>query len=142
MQLEVNVQKVRLVYGSVKSENKSVIDNMYNGVSAEAISGSDDGVYVITNFPKDVMYKVGSSDTVDTLAKKGFVANSDDIFLNNVIIKECNCGTTYIVSPMDTIDKICSQFGLDVAQMVKINNLKTKKLFVGQRLIVDSQKIN
>lgn len=40
----------------------------------------------------------------------------------------------YIVRPMDTLDNIAQMFGVKKENIIKENNLKSEKLFIGQKL--------
>ena len=43
---------------------------------------------------------------------------------------------THIVKPMETITSICEKYNIDVDYLIKINNLTSKRLFIGQNLKV------
>lgn len=40
----------------------------------------------------------------------------------------------YIVKPTDDLKKVASKFNISVQKLILDNNLKTEKLFIGQRL--------
>ena len=127
--------KVKLVY---KNSENIAIKELYNGFDAEVITaGNDDGVYYVKNFPKDLIYVISEGDNIDYLAKNGIVVNEHDLVINNVIIQPNTFGRSYTVEPLDNLEKISNDFNISKEEIIRINKLKTEKLFVGQRLIID-----
>ncbi len=132
--------KVRIIYGSDDTiDSSDVITNFYNDYSAKIISkGADDGVYYVDNFPKDIVCRVKNNDTVESLAAMGIVVDASELYENNVIISKNLIGKVYTVRPLDTIERVSRVCGVTVAEIIKLNHLKSTKLFVGQRLFINS----
>ncbi len=47
---------------------------------------------------------------------------------------EFNNGVEYVVKPLDTLQQIAKKFDVKKEDIIKINNLKSEKLFIGQIL--------
>ncbi|MCM8804620.1 MAG: LysM peptidoglycan-binding domain-containing protein [Candidatus Omnitrophica bacterium] len=48
----------------------------------------------------------------------------------------------YIVKKGDTLSKISKQFGLSISELKKMNNLKSSKLKIGQKIVVGIKKVD
>lgn len=49
-------------------------------------------------------------------------------------IETCNNRPNYVVKPLDTLTSIANMFNITEQELIKINNLKTARVFVGQLL--------
>jgi len=93
-----------------------------------------------SNILKSFWYRIESEKELSELKTK---FNSDKILRNNedidlysgewvkVIVNDYTC---YFVKPMDTLTKISKQFNIPEDKLIKDNNIKDTKLFIGQRL--------
>ena len=88
-----------------------------------------------------VLVQVKKGDTIQRIAQ-AYNVNTDSIIRNNPnielyegeIVKIIRHNNTHIVKPMQTLDLIAKLHGVTTDKLVKINNLKSTRLFVGQIL--------
>ncbi|MBQ7798655.1 MAG: LysM peptidoglycan-binding domain-containing protein [Clostridia bacterium] len=92
-----------------------------------------------------ILYQVQKEDTLNTILSK-FSITSNNIVRNNPnidlyegeIIKIINKSRIqHIVKPMETLNSIATKYNIDEEILVKLNKLNSKRLFVGQTLIID-----
>jgi len=103
-----------------------------------------------------IFYKVKKGDTLYRISKNYNVSLAElkrlnNLFHNNIYVgqilkipvqlntKQKNTGikkTYYIVKKGDTLYSISKKYGVSVEELKKINNLKTSKIKIGQKLIV------
>ncbi len=74
------------------------------------------------------------SNVKSNLQKQGFVTDAN-------LTKDCNkvlftkkSSNIYVVGVTETLDSICKKFSLNKMDVVKKNNLKNERLFIGQML--------
>ncbi len=125
--------KVRLKVGRINEgcSNNELIDNLYRGYQAYVVGrGVDDGVYYVSNFPKDEVLVVKGGSKYQGI-------KNDQIYDNNVLINKKSLHNVYVVKPADTMEKICKICNITSEELIEKNRLKTTKLFVGQRLFIN-----
>lgn len=92
-----------------------------------------------------VWVQVQIGDTLDSVCQQ-YSVNKNNIIRNNPsidlydgeMIKIVNKTTSYhIVKPMETLSIIAKKYNIDEEKLIKINNLNSKRLFVGQSLKID-----
>ena len=88
-----------------------------------------------------VWYQVLKGDTLDMILtkfsnKSKVVRNNPniDLYEGEMIKIEINNNTNHIVKPMETLTKIANKYDKNIEDLIKLNNLKTTKLFIGQIL--------
>lgn len=59
-----------------------------------------------------------------------------DLYEGEIIKVVKNTRTIHIVKPMETLDTIAQKYDIKVANLIENNNLTSKRLFVGQTLII------
>ena len=89
--------------------------------------------------PNDNMYRLKQGETIKQVADK-FNTSIDNIEILSstlegdfVKIKKCN-HTTHVVKPLETLCDIAKIYGVSETYIIENNNLKTKRLFIGQKL--------
>ena len=77
--------------------------------------------------------------TFYNVTETNIVRNNPNIELyeGEVIIIVLKTATTHIVKPMETINSICEKYNLKIDDLIKINNLTSKRLFIGQSLKIN-----
>ena len=91
--------------------------------------------------PKQLIYRVQTGETKESIADKFNALPSEIVCLTSpeicegafVEIKK-SFENLYVVKPLDSLDQIATKFKVSVNTIVESNNLKDKRLFVGQRL--------
>ena len=84
---------------------------------------------VVANFKRDFLFFGDGEKVKQSLQNVGlYCAN-----LNNYacLFKQCS-SSIYVVGVLDTINSICERFNIKKEELIKLNNLKTEKLFIGQ----------
>lgn len=94
-------------------------------------------VYLVENAKKDFIYKIQKTDTQETLRKKFGNRNFGYIYAGKCIYIASSNALKYVVKPLDTLDKVCEKFHMNKDNIIKVNHLKTERLFVGQKLIIE-----
>ena len=90
----------------------------------------------------NVVYKVKSSDTIASIcalnkvSKEQFIKlnGTNDVFENQLVELPKQYKKIYIVQPLDTIDKIAKEMNVSVQDLK--NELKDKKIYIGQKIIL------
>ena len=96
------------------------------------------------NTQEVVLYQVKVGDNISTICSQ-FNVGENNIIRNNSninfyegevikIIRKSN--TTHIVKPMETLSQIAQKYNTNIDDIIKANNLSSKRLFVGQVLII------
>lgn len=97
----------------------------------------DHSVYLVENAQKDFVYKIKKTDTLETLKKKFGDLDFGYIYAGKCIYIASTNALKYVVKPLDTLTKICEKFHVEKESIISINNLKTERLFVGQKLKIE-----
>jgi len=93
-------------------------------------------------------YQVKKHDTISSIQQQ-FGVNSSAIKRNNYntdlyegeVVKIINkSNTLHIVKPMENLQTIAKIYNTSIEKLAKINNLTSNRLFIGQTLIVNSDK--
>ncbi len=88
----------------------------------KVISDGLDDIVLVKNYPRKEIQC--SESIIQSISTK-----------NYKIVTTENCNT-YIVKPLDTLEKISNLYNIDVNELVEKNALKSDKLFIGQVLKV------
>ena len=92
-----------------------------------------------------ILVRVQRGDTMQSIAQT-YNTNVCNILRNNPNIDLYegemvkivrNNKNTHIVKPMETLELIANQYDITVDKLVKINNLKSNRLFIGQMLQIE-----
>ncbi len=94
----------------------------------------------------ELLYTCVEGDTLNSIAQK-FNISPDDIIRNNPLFSSVYAGCMLwltdigrrkiVVQPMQTLYDIASIYDVPVDRLIKINNLKSTKIFVGMQLKID-----
>lgn len=103
-----------------------------DGMDYVYVPSKSSGVDVLCNYPKDIVITVDKDDDIEDLRKKYNLKGNISIG-DMFIVKTCE---KYVVKPLDTFDKIVNTLGVDKEYIMKKNNLKTDRVFVGQILLI------
>ena len=91
-------------------------------------------------------YRIHDEKNIDELSnilgvrQNEILRNNDDLplYAGEMVKIKMQCDAEdvvdYIVKPMDTLDAVSLKFGVDKENIITENNLKTEKLFIGQKL--------
>lgn len=59
-----------------------------------------------------------------------------DLYEGEVIKILKNTHNLHIVKPMETLDSVAKKYNTNIDDLVRVNNLSSKRLFIGQTLII------
>ena len=96
------------------------------------------------NQTSNVLYQVKQGDSLGT------IANNFDVKVNNIVRNNYNIelydgeivkimrntNIIHIVKPMETLYSIAVKYKTNVDDLIKINGLTSKRLFIGQQLTI------
>ena len=95
---------------------------------------------------KNFIYKVKKEETLTTIANKFKVLERDLIIDNNLSSTMLEEGDVlyisgentliYVVKPLENLETISKKLNVDKQVIIEKNKLKTKNLFIGQKLII------
>ena len=89
-------------------------------------------------------YQVTINDNLNTISKKFNVTpnkvvrnNTNVDFYEGEVVKIIyDDSNIYIVKPLETLSTIAEKYNTSVEELVKLNNLKSTRLFIGQHLTI------
>lgn len=93
------------------------------------IPNKENSVKVIANFKREFLYFGDGNKVKGELGKQGLYCNN---LTTNINLFKPKSKDYYVVCVGDTINSICLKFNLNKEEIIKLNNLTTTKLFVGQ----------
>ena len=98
------------------------------------------------NDGKNIWYRVQKNDTLESIASN-FNISAASIMRNNPTIELYEgemvkilfgTKTSHVVKPMETLASIAQKYNVGVEQIVKINNLTSHRVFIGQILQINN----
>lgn len=98
-------------------------------------------IVVVKNNDREVLLEVKPENlqAIDDLIKNKIVvaqSGKGEWEVGDKILFKNQSGRQYVARPLDTLQKIANKFGVSVESIVVKNNLKTNKIFIGQKLII------
>ena len=113
-----------------------------DNINLIVIPQNESDFVVVKNLDKEFLYEVKKENSeilkkilknkliiADTSSNSNYEDGDKIIFKNSEYKK-------YTVRPLDNLNMIAKNFGVSTDYLIKINNLKTNKVFIGQQLIV------
>lgn len=95
---------------------------------------------------KNFIYKVKQGDTLLSVSNKFKVLESslieDNCLVSNELLEgdllyiSCENAYIYVVKPLDNLTKIAQKYNVSCDYIQEKNKLKTKVLFIGQKLVI------
>ncbi len=139
------LEQIAQTYGCNVMELMKVNDLTHenlNNVSILNIPKCESNFAVLKNFNKEVLVEV-TSDNLNQLKQKCKEVNCE---LSCASVQQLQEGDkvillndqqkNYVVKPLDTLSQIARKFQLSEQELMQKNELKTNRLFIGQRLQV------
>ena len=89
-------------------------------------------------------YRVQKDDNIESIARK-FSISQTSIVRNNPSVELYDGEVVkilkkrdiqHIVKPMETLSQIANKYNVSEEALIKLNSLTSKRLFIGQRLII------
>ena len=151
-----NVEPVLIEYGFIDNINdakklKSNIKDYAEGV----VKAITEYIGVDYTPPSNNKYIVKEGDTLYSIAKKNNISVENIKRLNNLkdnniykgqelILKNNNTQdeNIYIVKKGDTLYSIAKDNNMSVAELKELNNLHTNEIYIGDQLLINSNKID
>ncbi len=95
---------------------------------------------------KNFLYVVKENETLKDVSNKFKILeskliednclSSSEILKGDVLYISCENAHIYVVKPLDNLTAIAQKFNTTVKNLEEKNNLKTKVLFIGQKLVI------
>ena len=91
-----------------------------------------------------MLYQVQNGETLNEISNKfsnhKIIRNNPaiDTYEGEVIKIVRQNRKTHIVKPMENLGSIASKYNTTIEKLVELNNLNSKRLFVGQTIIIDN----
>lgn len=93
------------------------------------------------------LYRVQEGDNIAGISAKFNVAPvaiirnnpAIELYTGEMVKISKKSNTVHIVKPMETLEKIASQYNVDEDTLIRLNSLTNRRLFIGQRLIIDKK---
>lgn len=138
------MQKVHLIKKQESSRKVAVLYNIdlssikrpfrkIDGHNYYTLGGYDDGIYLIENYNQPFILRVGNQ-TAEQLISLGYEISEDKIEKEDVVLLSYKNGTKHVVRPLEKLQEIANHYSTPINDIIKQNNLKTEKLFIGQIL--------
>ena len=138
MDLEYIINQFETLDDVAKKFNVSVLKlKEYNNIVSDVPKtilipeNRDVGVRVVVNLKREFVYLGDANSVKQALKNNGFISSNYNDCVT--LFKQPN-NSVYVVKILDTLNSICEKFKLNKLDVIKLNNLKTDKLFVGQIL--------
>jgi len=140
------MQKIYLIKQQESASKVAVLYNMnvhqikqgsrkIEGHNFYALSGYDDGIYIIENYNQPFILRV-QNQTKEQLTALGYEISQNEINKDDVVLLSLKNGKRHIVRPLEKLQEIANRYSVSINDIIKQNNLKTEKLYIGQILWV------
>ena len=113
----------------VKDYNYS-IDNK----SAILYGENDNGIVYLENYSYPMIKYLFSDSDVKEIDEKNYDILPRGYKVGDIVLIKRRFGKQHTVAPLETLDEIAKNNNTTVECIIKENNLKTSKLFIGQKL--------
>ena len=127
------LEKIAKIFNQELSSIKKSANKILGYNYAILEDGAND-IILIENYHPPRIYKVLEGDTKESILSKGYEFQNEQIEENDIILLTKIEGKKHIVRPLDTLENIANSYFIDKSDIIKRNNLKTEKLFIGQIL--------
>ena len=95
-----------------------------------------------------VWYQVQKNDTLNIILEKFDVTKNNvirnnphvDLYEGEVVKVLKSTDILHIVKPRETLEAVAQKYNITIDDLVKLNHLSSKRLFVGQSLIIPKCK--
>lgn len=123
---------------NIKSDNIKFNSNQkLLGYDYAIIKDGDDDFQIIENYFVPRIYKLKENETIESLQALGYeISPSENISSNDIVILSKVNGKRHIVKPLENLNDIASMYYTDINEIIRRNNLKSNKLFIGQILYI------
>ena len=126
------------ILSKIKIKEDKIVDENYDIEKYKGLLyGEGDGSIVFLEnyvFP-EIKYFFNQKE-YDELIESGYEVVPSNVSVGDIGIIKRKVGVRYVVSPMETIDDIAEKNKISVESIITNNNLKSRKLFIGQTLWV------
>ena len=128
-----SIEKLSKIYNQDPNSIKVCKDKIFGYEYAILNDGTSD-IQVIENYYPPIIYKVTEDDTKESLQAQGYELSQNKIEPGDIILLKKIEGKKHIVKPLETLENIANMYFMEKMDIIKRNNLKTEKLFIGQIL--------
>ena len=127
-----SVRKAQYEYNIENIEIKN--NTTFNFRFVEIENGMDD-IVIVKNYLPIYEYIIKDNETYLDILSRGFNTEMvSNLQSGDTIILNKPKSIRYVVKPLEKLEDIAQNFGVDIKYIIDVNNLLTDKLFVGQIL--------
>lgn len=128
-----SLEKARFELG-INKELK-VANKKIKGYKYVVVEDGSDEIVLVKNYLPYYIYQVKKQETLLDILAMGFkVDNVNSVNLGDYLVLSRPKSIKYIVKPLENLDDISFKLGVLKQDIMKNNELKSEKLFVGQVL--------
>ena len=90
-----------------------------------------------------LIHTVEKNQTLSSIAK---LYNTSSVSISNInktpihegqrLIIEQKSGKLHVVKPFETLSKIATKYGVSENELLRLNNLQSSKLYIGQQILI------
>ena len=122
----------------LKKETQNAIKDNDLGY-IQVIHGDSDEMSVILNYPRKLFYKTNDLNILNIVNSFGYECETNLIEQANMLVLNKIDKEIHIVKPCETLKDIAQNYKSSESELIKINNLKSNKLFIGQILNISEK---
>ncbi len=115
-------------------KNAQMDDDLGHYVVVNEGSGAE--LSVVLNYPRKMVYQINSENDFKKLNACGYVFENKQASVGDKILIKKEYNSYHTVKPCENLQSISHKYGLTEEKLININNLKSKKLFIGQILCI------
>ncbi len=118
-----------------KNEKNAQMDDDL-GPAVVVNEGSGAELSVVLKYPRKMVYQINSENDFKKLNACGYVFENNQASVGDKILIKKEYNSYHTVKPCENLQSISHKYGLTEEKLININNLKSKKLFIGQILCI------
>ncbi len=99
------------------------------------VSEGRDDISVICNYPREMVWTINNTDDIKMLNACGYELEGE-ARVGDCVLAVKSHNKLHIVKPCETVSTLAKLYGITEAELIKQNELKTNKLFIGQTLVI------
>ena len=119
---------------NVKTESlKFNNENKILGYNYAIVKDGDEDFQIINNYFVPKIYEIKEDDSLESLQALGYeIVPNEKVNANDIVLLNKISGKRQVVKPLEKINDRANMYYTSVNEIIKQNNLKSDKLFIGQ----------
>lgn len=112
-------------------------ENKILGYNYVIVKDGDEDFQIINNYFVPKIYEIKEDDSLESLQALGYeIVPNEKVNANDIVLLNKISGKRHIVKPLEKLNDIANMYYTSVNEIIKRNNLKSDKLFIGQILYI------